>query len=170
LFCQACGKEMDDSAQFCPACGRRMDAPAGSKATAAIQALAVHVRILGVLWAIYGAFEILMSFWMAAKPGPYLAMLQNILAQEGNASLGAEARHAVFLWAVIFSLFTGALGLFAGWMLTKRERPGRTVALLAAFVSLIQLPFGTGLAIYTFIELLPPSARERYAKLLAAPR
>lgn len=170
MFCRACGKEMDDSAQFCSACGRPLHASSDSKTAMAVQALAVHVRILGVLWAIFGVFEILMAFWMAAKPGPYLAMLQNILAQEGNASLTPEARHAVFLWAVIFSLFTGALGLFAGWMLTKRERSGRTVALVAAFVSLIQLPFGTGLAIYTFIELLPPSARERYAKLLEAPR
>lgn len=170
MFCQGCGKEMDDSAQFCSGCGRPLRGASYPNATAAIQVLAVHVRILGALWAIYGVFEILMSFWMAAKPAPYLAMLQNILAQEGNSSLSPEARHAVFLWAVIFSLFTGALGLFAGWMLTKRERSGRTVSLVAAFCSLIQLPFGTGLAIYTFIELLPPSAREKYAQLLAAPR
>lgn len=161
---------MDDSAQFCPGCGRPVHAPSPSKAIAAVQALAVHVRILGILWTIFGVFEILMAFWMAAKPGPYLAMMQNILTQEGNASLTPEARHAIFLWAVIFSLASGAMGLFAGWMLTKRERSGRTVSLIASFLSLIQLPFGTGLAIYTFIELLPPSARERYAKLLAAPR
>lgn len=170
MYCQACGREMDDTAQFCPACGRSVHAPSPSRTAAAVQVLAVHVRILGILWVIYGVFEIVMAFWTVGMSSVYFPMFQKIVAPAGKSELSAEALHSIFVWSGIFALIAGAMGLFAGWMLLRRERSGRTVALIAAFVSLIQIPIGTGLAAYTFIELLPASARERYAQLLAAPR
>jgi hypothetical protein len=170
LFCQACGKQMDDAAQFCPACGRPAHASSPSKTVAAVQALAVHVRIMGILWIIYGAFEIAMAFWTVSMSGVYYPVFERMVGPSASSSLSPEALHSIFVWSVIFAMVTGALGLFAGWMLTRRERSGRTIALAAAFVSLVQLPIGTGLAIYTLVELLPPSARDRYAQLLIAPR
>lgn len=162
---------MDDSGQFCPACGRPVHAAPPSKAAAAIQTLAVHVRIMGILWTIYGGFEILMAFWTVGMSKVYFPLFQKMVAPDANSPLSSpEALHAVFVWSGIFALVTGALGLFAGWMLLRRERSGRPVALVAAFVSLIQLPLGTGLAIYTLVELLPSSAREKYAQLLAPQR
>jgi hypothetical protein len=161
---------MDDSAQFCPACGRSVHAPPPSKTAAAVQALAVHVRILGILWAIYGVFEIAMAFWTVGMSSVYFPVFQKMVAPEANSPLSPETLHAIFVWSGIFALVTGALGLFAGWMLLRRERSGRTVSLFAAFISLIQLPIGTGLAIYTFVELLSASAREKYAQLLAPQR
>ncbi|HTU33466.1 MAG TPA: hypothetical protein VMF66_06655 [Candidatus Acidoferrum sp.] len=161
---------MDESAQFCAGCGRPVHAPSPSKAVAALQALAVHVRIMSILWVIYGAFEILMAFWTVGMSSVYFPLFLKMVGPQANSSLSPEVLHGIFVWSGIFALVTGALGLFAGWMLMRRERSGRTVALTAALVSLIQLPIGTGLAIYTFIELLPASARERYAQLLAAPR
>lgn len=170
MFCQACGKEMDDSAQFCPGCGRPVHAPSPSKVVAALQSLAVHVRIMSILWVIYGAFEIATAFLTVGMPSVYFPMFERIVGGAANSGLSSDALHTIFVWSGIFAMFAGALGLFAGWMLMRRERSGRTVALAAAFVALIQIPIGTGLAIYTFIELLPASARERYAQLLAAPR
>lgn len=170
MFCQACGKEMDESAQFCPNCGRPAHVPSPSKAAAALQALAVHVRIMSILWAIYGAFQIVSAFLTVGVPGNYFPMFERIVGGEAKSGLSSEALHTIFVWSGIFSMLAGALGLFAGWMLMRRERSGRTVALTAAFVALIQIPLGTGLAIYTFIELLPASAREKYSQLLAAPR
>jgi hypothetical protein len=124
---------------------------------------------MGILWVIFGAFEILMAFWTVGMSRVYYPLFQKMVAPEANSPLSSpEALHAVFVWSGVFSLVLGALGLFAGWKLLRRERSGRAVALVAAFVSLIQLPLGTALAIYTLVELLPSSAREKYAQLTAA--
>ncbi|MGH9735129.1 MAG: zinc-ribbon domain-containing protein [Candidatus Acidiferrales bacterium] len=168
MFCQACGKEMDDAAQFCPGCGRPMHAPSPSKAVAALQSLAVHLRIMSILWVIYGVFQIVTAFLTVGMPGNYFAMFQKMVG--ANSGLSSDVLHAIFVWSGIFAMFAGALGLFAGWMLMRRERSGRMIALIASFVALIQVPIGTGLAIYTFVELLPAAARERYAQLLATSR
>lgn len=170
MFCQGCGKEMDDTAQFCPACGRSVHALSPSRTAAAVQVLAVHVRILGILWAIYGVFEIVIAFLTVAMSSVYYPMFLKMVAPAGNSPLLPEALHSIFVWSNIFALVSGAMGLFAGWMLLRRERNGRAVALVAAFASLIQLPIGTGLAIYTFVKLMPAAARENYAQLLADQR
>lgn len=170
MYCQACGKEMDDAAQFCPSCGRSAHAPSPSNSVAEVQALAVHVRILGVLWVIYGAFEIVTAFLTAGMPSVYFPMFQKMVGPQANSSLSPGQLHTIFVWSGIFAFLAGALGLFSGWMLIRRERSGRAVALLAAVVSLIQVPIGTGIAIYTFVKLLSASAREKYEQLLAAPR
>ncbi|HKS68196.1 MAG TPA: hypothetical protein VJR26_13230 [Candidatus Acidoferrales bacterium] len=136
----------------------------------ALQTLAVHVRIMGILWAIYGCFEIVMAFWTIGMSSVYFPLFQKLVAPAANSQLSPESLHTLFVFSGIFSLVTGALGLFAGWMLLRRERSGRAVALFAAFVSLIQLPLGTGLAIYTLVELLSSSAREKYVELLASGR
>jgi hypothetical protein len=159
---------MDDSAQFCPACGRAVHAPSPSKAAASLQNLAVHVRIMGILWAIFGGFEILTAFWTVGMSKVYFPIFEKIVAADANSAVSSESLRAIFVWSGIIALVTGGLGLFAGWMLHRRERSGRAAALAAAFVSLVQIPLGTGLAIYTLVELLPSSAREKYAQLLAA--
>jgi hypothetical protein len=160
---------MDDTAQFCPACGRATSANAGgagaAAAAVALQNLAVHVRIMGILWVIFGVFEIVMAFWTVAMSRIYFPLFQKIVAGDANSPFSVDALHEIFVWSGIFALVAGGLGLFAGWMLLRRERFGRAVALIASFISLIQIPIGTGLAIYTLVELLPSSARERYAKL-----
>jgi hypothetical protein len=161
---------MDDSAQFCPSCGRSAHAPSPSQSVADVQALAVHVRILGVLWAIYGAFEILTAFLSVGMPSVYFPMFQKMVGPEAKTSLSPDALHTIFMWSEIFAFLAGALGLFSGWMLIRRERTGRAVALLAALVSLIQVPIGTAIALYTFIKLLSASAREKYAQFVATPR
>jgi hypothetical protein len=126
---------------------------------------------MGFLWAIYGGFEILMAFWTVGMSKVYFPLFQKIVSPDANSPFSSpEALRAIFVWSGIFALVTGALALFAGWMLLRHERSGRAVALAAAFVSLIQLPIGTGLSIYTLVELLPASAREKYAQLFAPQR
>lgn len=168
MYCQGCGKEMDDSGQFCPACGRSVHAPPISEAAAAVQSLAVHVKIMGILWVVFGAFEIIMAFWTVAMSSVYFPMFQKMVAPDANSPLASpETLHKVFVLSGIYSLVAGAMGLFAGWMLLRRESTGRPAALGAAFISLLQFPIGTLLALYTLVKLLPSSARERYIHLLA---
>ena len=47
-----------------------------------------------------------------------------------------------------------ALALIAGWGLMERTQWGRVVAIVAAFISLIRIPIGTALGIWTLVTLL----------------
>jgi hypothetical protein len=51
-------------------------------------------------------------------------------------------------------LVRSALALLAGWGLMERTQWGRVVAIVAAFFSLIRIPIGTALGIWTLVTLL----------------
>jgi len=46
------------------------------------------------------------------------------------------------------------LALVAGWGLVEHEPWGRIVAIVAAFIFLINIPFGTAMGIWTLVMLL----------------
>jgi hypothetical protein len=46
------------------------------------------------------------------------------------------------------------LAFAAGWGLMERAPWGRVVAIVAAFLSLLKIPFGTAIAIWTLVTLL----------------
>jgi hypothetical protein len=57
-----------------------------------------------------------------------------------------------FVW-VILAVKT-CLALVAGWGLLEHEQWGRIVAIAAAFIFLLNLPFGTAIGIWTLVMLL----------------
>jgi hypothetical protein len=63
--------------------------------------------------------------------------------------------HIVYACIVVLTVLCGFLGLLAGLALIANQRPARMLALLAAFLSVSEIPFGTTLGIYTLIILLP---------------
>jgi ABC-type spermidine/putrescine transport system permease subunit I len=73
--------------------------------------------------------------------------------------------HGIFVFSGIVSLVTGVLGILAAVTLLRRDRSGRTLALVAAFLALISFPFGTALGIYSLIVLLRHGASENYERL-----
>ena len=171
MFCQGCGKQVDDSAQFCTACGRPVRAIPPPPVPTGMQSLAAHIRVMGILWAIYGGFQVLMAFWTVAMSRFYISMFESFVSRDPSFPTSfLPFLRTIFIWSGIFAFITGAIAAFAGWALLRREPSARMTALVAAFVCLISFPLGTGLGIYTLIELLPASARENYAQLIAAPR
>jgi hypothetical protein len=121
---------------------------------------------MGILWAIYGGFELLMAILAVTMARFYVSLVQGFLPPNANmpAAFFSFLR-VVWLCSGILAFVTGALSMFAGWTLLRREPYGRTMALVAAFVSLIRIPIGTALGVYTLVELLPASAREVYVQL-----
>jgi hypothetical protein len=90
----------------------------------------------------------------------------NSVVGPGVAFIGPAARNGVFhfMYAVWIALSAacGILGLMAGLALLAERRSGRTVALVAGFLSLSNIPLGTTLGIYTLVMLLPIAATQRY--------
>jgi len=63
--------------------------------------------------------------------------------------------HIVYTGIVVVTFLCGVFGILAGLALLGNQRPARVLALLAAFLSVSEIPFGTTLGIYTLIALLP---------------
>jgi len=63
--------------------------------------------------------------------------------------------HLIYLIIMVWSAVAGVLGVIAGISLLTNQSFSRSVALIAAFVSLCELPLGLTLGTYTLIVLLP---------------
>jgi hypothetical protein len=175
MYCQYCGAQLAADARFCYSCGRPTPigvVPAAAAVSVAPidarQALSRKLQTLAILWGIYSAYRVLTALWIVSAGQMFVPMLSNIMAQTGqhmDLSPFLRLMSGILLVSAFFSVATGALGLWAAWALWKREPSGRIVALVAAVISLINIPFGTALGIYTMVVLLPETAAESYAHL-----
>jgi hypothetical protein len=68
----------------------------------------------------------------------------------------------------VLVLIKALLGFAAGWGLLQRESWARTLTLVLGFLSLLNIPLGTALGIYTIWVLLAPQADEEYRQLARA--
>jgi hypothetical protein len=67
--------------------------------------------------------------------------------------------HIVYLFVILLSAVCGVIGLLAGLTLLTGQRSGRTLAIVAAFLSLCELPIGITLGVYTLLLLFPRGSR-----------
>jgi hypothetical protein len=57
------------------------------------------------------------------------------------------------------------IGFIAGWGLLSREPWARMLAIILGAVSLVDVPFGTALGIYTLWVLLPARSEEEFRQI-----
>jgi ABC-type glycerol-3-phosphate transport system permease component len=171
MFCQYCGNQMPDGARFCGACGRPTAVAAVAVAAAdPAQGLKTHLKVMGILWAVYGAFRIAMAACTLVVSHYMLPMFAQFIPREDGRPLFPLLHFMSGLYAVlaVYAVLTGILGVLAAWALLRHESWGRTLALIAGFVSLISIPFGTAMGVYTIIVLLPPNAAQTYDRIAPA--
>jgi hypothetical protein len=149
MFCDRCGAKIEDNQNFCPACGKSIAAvplmPARSR-------IAGHVRLLGILWLAISAFRLI--------PGMVLIM---IFKHAGWMSPDVPDFVPGLMRSIGGLLLASAvLGFVAGWGLLRRESWARMLAIVLGCFSLIDMPFGTALGIYSLWVLLPAKAEEEY--------
>jgi hypothetical protein len=125
-----------------------MDESAGDK-------LSGHRGILGVCWIIYGIFRIVMGMCLVVFSGTATVMFGALLDRVPNPFALMSDFHIVYAGIVILAFLCGVCGVLAGLALSANQRPARKLALLAAFLSVSGIPFGTTLGIYTLIVFLP---------------
>lgn len=167
MFCDACGTQLQTNQQHCSGCGKAISGTIiGYPRRSRIQE---HVRLLAILWFAFSAFEILQ--------GLVLLILANTLfihiAEQAAVNAGPDSSPLGFLHPLLtvvslFVLAKAAAGFLAGWGLLHREPWGRVLALVLGFLSLIHVPFGTALGVYTLWVLLPAHSEEEYANYQAA--
>lgn len=106
-----------------------------------------QVKTVGVLWIIYGVLGVLFGMmFFALMFGlsflPEIDVEAPIILRTVGIGVGA------------FFVILSIPEIFAGLGLLKRREWGRILALVLAFLSLIEFPLGTALGIYSLVVLL----------------
>lgn len=170
MFCQHCGTQIVAGNRFCTKCGQPIIvSPAAVAPRDPQQALQGHIRIIAVLWTVYSVFRILMAGWTIVFSRLFLPMWTQMIPPQANFNFAPFLRmiSGIYWFSGMFAVAVGVLGLWAAWSLWQRDPIGRTVAIIVAFISLISVPLGTALGVYTLVILLPSAAAQHYARLTA---
>ncbi len=160
MFCSGCGQPVAQGQQVCPQCGRPTAAPPPPPVpnlAFEVANYANRIRALSTVWFIYGGLSLVTGivalsfansflngggFWMH---GPWA---------RGGFPLGPGFGPAIIHFAWIMVILRSGLAFVAGWGLMERAPWGRVVAIVAAFLSILKIPFGTAIAIWTLVMLL----------------
>ena len=162
MYCDRCGTEIQEGQKFCGSCGK----PAGMaivQPSSGQGRVARHLTILGVLWFAAAALNLLAGLWML--------LISNVVFRLVRVpELPRLAGIAGGMVAVIgfLCLAKGLASAAAAWGLLERQGWARPLTLVLGFLSLILIPFGTALGIYTIWVLLSGDAEAEYGRLARA--
>ncbi len=165
MYCMHCGSKMEPAAQFCASCGK----PAAARAVAAPQRpeerVTRHIRILGVLWIVRGSLRVLgaaAAFFFGTAMLPWMSQGMPGFHMGGMAERFIPA---LITFGAGLAFVIGAASVVAGIGLLQRDPRGRPLALILGFLSLLSIPIGTALGIYTLWVLLPAQSGVEYRRL-----
>jgi len=109
-----------------------------------------HVDFVAVLFVVWGALTVIVGVSTLAL-GVGAASLA---ASDGGARVAASLTAGAFITLAAIAILWGACHVFIGLPLQKRSPRARLLAIAAASIDLILLPFGTPLGIYALWALL----------------
>jgi hypothetical protein len=116
--------------------------------------IAGHVRLLGILWLALSALRLIPGLFLVALGGSRL--FPPDVPQFVHALLPAIG--------MIFLILAG-IGIAAGAGLLTQQPWARMLAIIFGAVSLIDIPFGTAIGIYTLWVLLPAESEQEYRSM-----
>lgn len=161
MFCNNCGKELQAGDQFCRACGQ----PIGvAPIPTAHNRVAQNVHLLGIFWLVYGLLELIGGIVIVSVAQVIFGFILRSVPMNGPpppAFIGA-----IITGVGIFVLAKGALSTAAGVGLMQRQSWARILSIVMAFISLLNIPFGLALGIYTLYVFLPEGSAGQYEALV----
>ncbi len=110
-----------------------------------------HRSILGACWLIYGVLRLIMGILLIPFSPTATVMFGALLTRVPNPYALMADFHFVYVCLIVVSLLGGLLGILAGIALLSNQRSARMLAIVAAFLSISDLPLGLTLGIYTLI-------------------
>jgi hypothetical protein len=119
---------------------------------------------LGAFWMVYGIIRILAAVCLVIFSGTATLMFGALLNRVPNPFALMRDFHFFYTAMILLSALGGILGFLAGLALLAGNGSGRVLALIAAFLSLSNLPLGTTLGIYTLVVLLPVSPAQLHRR------
>jgi hypothetical protein len=121
-----------------------------------------HVKVIGILWVIFGAFCLGLAF-LAFLFFFGVAQIPNVREVEPG---------ILRLIGLIASSFLGLIGLpqiIGGLGLIQHKEWARILMLVVSFISLPHVPFGTALGVYSMIILFNPETVRLFHTGMPAP-
>jgi len=112
-------------------------------------------RVLGACWIIYGAIRLVLVLWLIGFSPTATVMFGTLLTRVPNPFALMADFHLIYLAIEILSGVAGVLAILAGVALLAGQEFARPLALVAAFLSLSEIPLGITLGTYTLVVLLP---------------
>ena len=155
MFCNYCGSVLPAGAAFCPNCQAQAILVAERKPKVQSQ-----LTLLTALWFAMGALRLvgaLAIFGMASFMLPMIAQQQ----REPIPVFVPTLLTGVGVLVALIAL----LSLAVGWGLYQRAPWARMLALVMAFFSLLSIPLGTALGIYTLVVLLPAESEAEWKQI-----
>lgn len=157
MFCSGCGQELLAGQVSCPKCGWAPPLTPPVLPSPSFEyeltRYASKIRVLGILWLVWAGLSLLMGFagihflhaFFSGDFGPW--------AQNNHMFpdwLGAALIHFAMLMVVLRAVVCAV----AGWGLLERTQWGRIMAIIAAVICMLKIPFGTALGVASLVILL----------------
>jgi hypothetical protein len=119
--------------------------------------IAGHVRLLGILWLAISALRLIPGLFLVALGGARLFP-----------SDVPPFVHAVLPAIGMVFLICAGLGIATGCGLLTRQPWARMLGIIFGAFSLIDIPFGTAIGVYTLWVLLPAESEQEYRTMSQA--
>jgi predicted nucleic acid-binding Zn ribbon protein len=156
MFCDACGAPIEPGQNFCPRCGKALGGVPGTPVQSRV---AGHLQLLGILWLVLSGLRLIPGLFLISFFRPEMQILPP--------EVPPFVPHLV--QTIGFSLVVIAvLGGVTGWGLLTRQYWARIMALIFGGISLLDVPFGTALGIYTLWVLLSAKSEKEYRQITQA--
>jgi len=163
MFCTSCGTAITPEQIVCSKCGSPTSI--GIMRGVIRRRVADHYQLVGIMHIVYSSFIAIAGLgalfvgkfifgWVSqfghgTPPPPFIGPLVQLVG-----------------WVI---LIRAAVGLMAGIGLLQRAPWARIMTLVVAFLSILSLPFGTALGIYTIWVLLAGNSEQEYNQLVMQP-
>lgn len=169
MYCAGCGNLLDPDQQVCGKCGKPVVASPIPSGPAPLpyptgNRVQRHIQSLGYVWIAYACWSLL----QVAVAATFITGMSGMF---GNRFLNPMTMWSHFPfynapWLITLitvvtvgrAILSGATGVA---LLTKAPW-GRTLALVAAFLTVLKPLTGTAVAVYTFWVLMPATSRSEY--------
>ncbi len=154
MYCSGCGQVLAPGQPVCAQCGRPVAAavPAVPNFDFQLQNYASRIRALSIVWFVYGGLSLAFGMIGLVFAGSFFHGGWGPWGHGFAPGWGFGPMLLRFGWSIL--IVRSALALLAGWGLMERTQWGRVLAIVAAFFSLIRIPIGTALGIWTLVTLL----------------
>ena len=106
-----------------------------------------HVKIIGILWIVFGALSLVGA-------GIIFLLLTGISYIPDMERPAPEILRFIGFFIGSFLAMLGLPKIIGGYGLLKGQEWGRIVTLVVSFLSLLNVPFGTALGIYSIVILM----------------
>jgi uncharacterized membrane protein len=125
-----------------------------STTSASAQNPRAHSTTLGALWVVYAILRLVAVILLVLYSGTATVMFGALLTRVADFVTFMAIFHVLYIAAIIVAALSALFSLLAGFALLS-GKSARSLSLVAAFLSLHDLPLGTTLGIYTLIVTLP---------------